>query len=308
MAQLMLAVFLGLVALGLLIFAWASLIERHLFAVRRETLAILPPGSLAQGTDCLRILHISDVHLAPWQKRKMAWMLRLNNLKPDLVVNTGDNLGHREAVGPLLGSLQPLLELPGVFVNGSNDYFAPKARNPLNYLRKPSNRTSNQALDTASLVSGFENGGWLNLNNRGGRRTVAGISVGFIGIDDAHDGLDELDSLEVSRKSIGKTDLLIGVSHAPYLKVIGAMADQKVDLMLAGHTHGGQVCLPFFGAIITNCDLPRKFAKGLSAWNFNGHSLLLNVCAGLGHSIYAPFRLACRPEVRLLELVERPKN
>ena len=306
MALVLLDVLLGLMALGLLIFAWASLIERHWFAIRKETLAILPPGSLPEGKNPLRILHISDIHLAPWQKRKIAWMLRLDNLKPDLVVNTGDNLSHRDSVEPLLWSLHPLLATPGVFVNGSNDYFAPKPRNPLNYLRKPSNRTSNTALDTSSLVAGFEAGGWLNLNNRGGLLKIGELSLGFIGIDDAHDGLDDLRSLPASKQTIGKPDLLIGVSHAPYLKVIDAMADQKVDLMLAGHTHGGQVCLPFFGAIITNCDLPRKNAKGLSAWHIKGHTLLLNVSAGLGHSIYAPFRLACRPEVRVLELVERP--
>ena len=305
MAQLLLPVFLALVALGLAIFAWASLIERHWYAIRRETLAVLPPGSLSGGRKSLRILHISDIHLAPWQRRKITWMLRLGELRPDLVVNTGDNLGHAEAIEPLLGSLKPLLGFPGVFVNGSNDYFAPKPRNPLAYLNRPSDQTSGVALNTAELVAGFESSGWLNLNNNGGRLAVAGLQLGFIGIDDAHDALDDLASLAVSRERAGECDLLIGVSHAPYLKVIDAMGAQKVDLMLAGHTHGGQVCLPFFGAIITNCDLPRKYAKGVSAWATNGHNFLLNVCAGLGHSIYAPFRLACRPEVRLLELVER---
>ena len=306
MAQVFLGVLAALAGLALLIFAWASLIERHWFAVRRETIEILPKGSLAAGRESLRILHISDIHLAPWQKRKMAWMLRLSSLKPDLVIDTGDNLGHRDAIEPLLDSLGPLLALPGVFVNGSNDYFAPRPRNPLNYLRRPSDRKSTTALNTPALVSGFESAGWLNLNNHGGALNVAGVKLGFIGVDDAHDGLDQLATLTTSRNSAADCDLLIGVSHAPYLKVIDAMGLQKVDVMFAGHTHGGQVCLPFFGAIITNCDLPRQYAKGLSSWRVGGHSFWLNVAAGLGHSIYAPFRLACRPEVRLLELIEKP--
>jgi predicted MPP superfamily phosphohydrolase len=148
---LLLEVFLGLAALGLLVFAWASLIERHWFAIRRETLAIFPAGSLAEGKASLTILHVGDVHLAPWQKRKMAWMLRLAGLRPDLVVDTGDNLGHADAIGPLLSSFAPLLEVQGVFVNGSNDYYAPAARNPLNYLRAPSQRKSNILLDTQSV-------------------------------------------------------------------------------------------------------------------------------------------------------------
>ena len=305
MPQILFFVLVVLAALGLLVFAWASLIERHWFAIRRETLALLPKGSLGHGKASVSILHISDIHLAPWQKRKIKWIQQLAELKPDLVVDTGDNLGHRDAIAPLLGALQPLLGFAGVFVNGSNDYFAPKPRNPLEYLRKPSERKSEIALNTAELVEGFESAGWLNLNNRGGQLTLAGLNIGFVGVDDAHDGLDDLASLPASRRSAADCDLLIGVSHAPYLKVIDAMGEQKVDLMFAGHTHGGQVCLPFFGAIITNCDLPRKYAKGISAWNVGGHNFLLNVCAGLGHSIYAPFRLACRPEVRLIELVER---
>ena len=295
-----LEVILWLLGLGLLVFAWASLVERHWFAIRRETIAVLPAGAKP-----IRILHIGDVHLAPWQKRKMAWITRLANLGADLVVDTGDNLGHKGAIAPLLSAFEPLLKTPGVFVNGSNDYYAPAARNPLNYLKAPSQRKSNIRLDTAALVNGFSNAGWIDLNNKGGTLTLNGTKVGFVGIDDAHDGLDDLASLATSRKAAADFELLIGVSHAPYLKVIEAMGQQKVDLLLAGHTHGGQVCVPFFGAIITNCDLPAKNAKGLSAWNVDGHSLLLNVVAGLGHSIYAPFRLACRPEVRVLELVAK---
>jgi len=309
-------VLFALVGLGLAVLIWASLIERHWYAVRQETLAVLPAGSKP-----MRILHIGDVHLAPWQKRKMRFISELAELKPDLVVDTGDNLGHVAAVEPLLKTFEPLLATPGVFVNGSNDYYAPKARNPLSYLKAPSQRKSNTALNTAALVGGFEKAGWLNLNNRGGVLDICGTRLGFIGIDDAHDGLDDLSSLAASVAANTSTsaaantstsaaaksgvELLIGVSHAPYLRVIDAMGQQKVDLMLAGHTHGGQVCLPWFGALVTNCDLPRQNAKGLSAWKVGNHGLLLNVVAGLGHSIYAPVRLACRPEVRVLDLIAR---
>ena len=286
--------------LAILVFAWASLIERNWFVVRRESLAVLPAGSQP-----IKVLHIGDVHLAPWQKRKIAWMLRLDSFRPDLVVNTGDNLGHKDAVAPLLGAMQGLFKSPGVFVNGSNDYFAPQLRNPLSYLRAPSKRGTNTRLDTAALMAGFEGAGWLNLNNRGGSIEIKGLRVGFIGVDDAHDGLDDLESLPQSLVAANNFDFLVGVSHAPYLKVIEAMGAQKVDLLLAGHTHGGQVCVPFYGALTTNCDLPTKFAKGVSAWSVGGHDFLLNVVAGLGHSIYAPYRLACRPEVRHLELVAK---
>jgi predicted MPP superfamily phosphohydrolase len=83
------------------------------------------------------------------------------------------------------------------------------------------------------------------------------------------------------------------------------MGEAGVDVLFAGHTHGGQVCVPGFGALVTNCDLPRKNAKGLSSWEVAGKTLILNVVAGLGHSIYAPVRFACRPEVRLLTLLPK---
>ncbi len=288
-----------LTAVGVLALAaalWGILIERNWYAIRRENLRILPKGAKS-----ITVLHISDVHMAPWQKRKQRWIKRLGNEAIDLVVNTGDNLGHSDGIAPALESYSGLLSRPGVFVHGSNDYYAPALRNPLAYLRAPSQRGETAALDTAALTRGFETAGWRNLNNAGASLVVNGTRLGFIGVDDPHDGLDDLDSLPKSAAELGQVDLVIGVAHAPYLKVIDAMADTGAQLMFAGHTHGGQVGMPGFGAIITNCDLPRKYAKGLSAWA--GGRLALNVCAGLGHSIYAPMRFAVRPEVRILKLL-----
>ena len=293
----------ALLGLGALVAAWGIGIERHLRVIRYEpqTLAVLPTGSKP-----LRVLHISDFHLAPWQTRKIAWIARLGKLDIDLVIDTGDNLGHRDAVDPALLALAGLSDKPGAFVNGSNDYFAPRPRNPLSYLRAPSERVSETPLDTARLVSGFERFGWLNLNNRGGQLAVNGLRVGLVGIDDHHDGLSDLASVAASKAALQGADVVIGVSHAPYLAVIDAFNEADIPVLFAGHTHGGQVCVPGYGALTTNCDLPTSAAKGLSSWSKNGHQLWLNVCAGLGHSIFAPVRFACRPEVRVVTLVAKP--
>ena len=279
---------------------WGIAIERHLFVVRRESLRVLPTGSQP-----ITVLHIGDLHIAPWQKRKLAWIAKLGELSPDLVVNTGDNLGHRAAIGPTLTSLRALLERTGVFVNGSNDYHAPELRNPLSYLGGPSKVGHGEKLETSRLVGGFTSAGWLDLNNRHGKAVVKGVRINFVGVDDAHDGLDDLVSIPSPRDLSAGADLVIGVSHAPYLRVIDAMGKAGVDVLFAGHTHGGQVCIPGFGALVTNCDLPRKNAKGISSWNVEGKTLILNVVAGLGHSIFAPVRFACRPEVRLLTLLPK---
>jgi len=291
-----------LVAVAVLAAVWGIGIERHLRVIRVEgqPLPVLPVDAKP-----IRVLHFSDLHLAPWQKKKLAWIARLAGVEADLVVDTGDNLGHAASIAPTLAALAGLGALPGVFVNGSNDYFAPRFRNPLSYLKAPSERISQVKLDTPALVAGLEGFGWLNLNNRGGSLTVNGTRIGFVGVDDAHENLADLASVEKSRDALPAHDVVIGVSHAPYLAVIDTMREAGASVLFAGHTHGGQVCVPGFGALVTNCDLPRAAAKGLSSWSVGGKQLWLNVCAGLGHSIFAPVRFACRPEVRVVTLVAK---
>jgi predicted MPP superfamily phosphohydrolase len=290
----------AVLAIAALCAIWGIGIERYLFVIRRETVKILPAKSTP-----ITVLHIGDIHLAPWQKRKAKFVHSLGALKPDLVINTGDNLGHANAIGPVLTALAPLMERPGVFVNGSNDYYAPVMRNPLSYLAKPSQRSEGPVLDTARLIGGFRAAGWINLNNREGQISISGLKLGFMGVDDAHDELDNLSSMPAQANALAGCDLMIGVSHAPYLRVLEAMGKAGANLIFAGHTHGGQVCLPGIGALTTNCDLPKKYAKGISAWRFAGRDVILNVVAGLGHSIYAPVRFFCRPEVRLITLIAK---
>lgn len=283
-----------LIGMALVALIWGTLIERHWYAVREESLSVLPNGSKP-----IRVLHIGDLHLARWQRRKVRFLKRLPELRPDLVVNTGDNLGALDSESMLLSALQPLASKPGVFVNGSNDYHAPRPRNPFSYLKNPSRVQGEKPLNTQLLLDGFTGFGWLNLNNAGGTLTINGTLLQFAGVDDAHDNLDDL---SVATKTL-KVDVgfKLGVSHAPYLRVIDAFEKAGCRVMFAGHTHGGQVCLPWFGAIITNCDLPRQFAKGVSYWG--PKKMMLNVVAGLGHSIFAPVRFFCRPEVRVITLV-----
>jgi predicted MPP superfamily phosphohydrolase len=294
------ALLLALFWLAVAALVWATQIERRWYRIRRETLAILPPGS-----EPIRILHIGDIHLAPWQKGRARFVHSLaEKIKPDLVVNTGDNVGHANGIKPVLAALKPLDGVAGVFVNGSNDYHAPTPRNPFTYLAHPSDVGAGAPLNTQELVAGLESYSWLNLNNRAGQLVVNSTRIGFLGVDDAHEDLADLASLDSSEAKAATTgaDIVIGVSHAPYLRVIDSMADHGVDLLLAGHTHGGQVCLPFFGALVTNCDLPTKNAKGLSAFQIADKKILLKVVAGIGHSIFAPIRFACFPEVRVLTL------
>jgi len=248
----------------------------------------------------IRILHISDLHFAPGQTAKERFLRSLRDLKPDLVINTGDNLGHSQAINPTLRALGPLAEFKAVFVNGSNDYRAPKPRNPVKYFAGPSEISGSRTLDSDRFNKELENFGWHNLNNKSAVLEINGKKVGFMGLDDPHENLDDLASLDRQRVEIGEVELLIGVSHAPYLRVIEGFTRIGADLIFAGHTHGGQICLPGQKALVTNCDLPTQYASGLSAWEHEDKSSVLHVSNGLGCSIYAPVRLFCQPSATLI--------
>ncbi|WP_404434023.1 metallophosphoesterase family protein [Microbacterium lacus] len=281
---------------------WGIGIERYLFTVREHELPILAPGSSP-----IRVLHISDAHMAPWQHRKQAWIGALARLQPDLIINTGDNLGHPEGLRGLRAAFDPLRGIPGAFVHGSNDHAAPSPRNPLRYFMGPSKHVAAaEPLETHALDGYLRDElGWLELNNAVGALDAGGQRVDLFGVSDAHRGWDRLDALPDALAELqedGTGVVTLGVTHAPYIRVLDAFVDLGADLTLAGHTHGGQVRVPGFGALVANCDIPLPQARGLSEWTRLGRTIPLNVSAGLGHSIYAPVRFACRPEASLLNL------
>ena len=277
----------------LAVLIWAVVIERQLYVVRQESIKVLPKG----GTP-FTVLQIGDIHLAPWQKSKQRFIRQLAKHPIDLVVNTGDNLGHKNAIPPLLDCLKPLLEKPGVFVNGSNDYYAPVPKNPISYVFHASKEPKSARLETVKMTNAFEQAGWHNLNNKAVEMEVAGNPIRFIGVDDYHIGKSNLSELAASQS------FTIGLTHAPYLEVLRGLTLRGAELIFAGHTHGGQVRVPIIGALTTNSDLPNKFARGTSGWSFEGKNSILSVVAGLGNSIFAPVRFFCRPEVRLITLLE----
>lgn len=259
----------------------------------------------------MKVLHVSDLHLTPRQSRKQEWMHRLADLEPDLVVDTGDNLAHQRAVPSVLEALGGLLDVPGVFVLGSNDYFAPTLRNPARYLLPDDGHrnTHTPRLPTDALRAGFVRRGWVDLTNRRATLTVRGTTFAFAGVDDPHLRYDDLDA--VAGPAEATADVRMGVTHAPYLRVLDQFARDGYQTVLAGHTHGGQLCLPRRGALVTNCDLDTARAKGLHRHPRNApvgtpESSWLHVSGGLGTSPYAPVRFCCRPEATLLTLVPAP--
>jgi predicted MPP superfamily phosphohydrolase len=290
----------GKAALGTAVLGAGALAYAHLettrFTLRRE---VIP--TLASGQRDLRVLHISDLHMVPGQHRKREWVQSLTALSPDAVIATGDFLSHENGIPSALEALTPLLELPGAFVLGSNDYYAPKPINPAKYLSGPSSlEPQRKMLDWEPLAEGLAQFGWLDLTNTANEWKVDGRLIDIRGVDDPHIGRDNYS--QVAGPFNPNADLALGVVHAPYLRVIDAMAADGADTILAGHTHGGQLRIPGYGALVTNCDLDTKRARGLST-HLNSY---LHVSAGLGCSRYAPFRFACPPEATLITFTSTP--
>jgi predicted MPP superfamily phosphohydrolase len=285
----------GAAALAVAGTAYSAGIEVRRWTLRQSTLPVLPVGAAP-----LRILHISDLHMTPNQRSKQRWLAGLVDLEPDLVVNTGDNLAHPQAVPAVLRALQPLMTLPGVYVFGNNDYYGPKPKNPAHYLMRTGKKIRGAPLPWADLRAAFSEHGWLDLSNTRRELTVAGRRVALAGVDDPHLRRDRYQRIAGSADR--SADLRLGLTHSPEPRVLDAFAADGYDLVLAGHTHGGQLRLPGYGAIVTNCGLDRSRARGASRW---GAHTWLHVSAGLGTSPYAPVRFACPPEASLLTLVPR---
>src|SRR5690606_37039176 len=152
----------------------------------------------------------------------------------------------------------------------------------------------------------------------------AGLPLEFVGVDDPHIQRDRYE--RVAGPASSEAALTIGLTHAPYQRVLDAMTADGAGLVVAGHTHGGQLALPVRGALVTNCDLDRGRAKGVSRWwpGAGTHRIerdrpdgrdgvadvnawtsrasnepmphdaaWLHVSAGLGTSRFAPVRFAC---------------
>ncbi|WP_139807807.1 metallophosphoesterase, partial [Mycobacterium avium] len=241
------------------------------------------------------------LHMTPGQRRKQAWLRELAGWEPDLVVNTGDNLAHPKAVPAVIQALGDLLSRPGVFVFGSNDYFGPHLKNPLNYVTNPSHRVRGEPLPWQDLRAAFTERGWLDLTHTRREFEVAGLHVAAAGVDDPHIDRDRYDT--IAGPASPAANLRLGLTHSPEPRVLDRFAADGYQLVMAGHTHGGQVCLPFYGALVTNCGLDRSRAKGPSRW---GAHMQLHVSAGMGTSPYAPVRFCCRPEATLLTLIATP--
>ena len=286
-------ILIALGVVGVLCIAYGVVVERRAYRLVRRGLAILPSG----GPAALSLLHLSDIHFVRDDRRKAAF---LASLPPaDVTVVTGDLLAEPEGVETVVDALRAVRgRHASWFVLGSNDYFVPRAANPFLYFvparkRRPRRAPRGRSKELRVLLAAD---GWRDLTNLRGEIELDGLPVELLGLDDSH---------------IARQDLRLAPRTAPERFGIAVMhsPDSATEivacgypLVVAGHTHGGQVRMPFVGALVTNSDLPRRLASGMI--RFGGS--FLHVSPGLGTSKYAPFRFLCPPEATLLELRRAP--
>jgi predicted MPP superfamily phosphohydrolase len=285
----------GAAMLGAGTLAYGGLIERNAFTLRRIEVPVLPAGA-----DPIRVLHVSDLHIMARQRRKAEWIRGLARLEPDLVVNTGDTISEPDGIGAVMDALEPLFAFPGAFVPGNNDYYAPKPTNPARYFFAEHTKVHGKRLPWPAMAAAMADAGWVDLTHVRASVSVKGGDVALAGTDDPH--LKRARYHRIAGAADPTAVVRVGVTHSPEPYLLRAFADDGYDLVLAGHTHGGQIRIPFGPAIVTNCGIDVHRARWLHSWD---EHMWFHVCAGLGTNPYAPVRIACRPEASLLTLVPR---
>lgn len=248
------------------------------------------------GTPALSVLHVSDLHLDAGDGRLVGFLRSLPErlgVVPDLVLGTGDFIENDAAIEPVVEALGALeARLGRFYVLGSHDYYLPELHTVAKYFKARQGPIKAPRAATDELERGLRSKGWVALTNtteivdtRHGRIRVAGVDDPYI--------------RRHSTAHIAREDgevLAIGLVHAP--DVVSEWFLAGFDLVVAGHTHGGQVRIPPFGAVVTNCNLPAQLAAGLhligGRW--------LHVSPGLGTGRFTPIRFCCPPEVTLLQL------
>jgi predicted MPP superfamily phosphohydrolase len=283
----------AVLVLGVGCVLWGIFVERRRYRLVRHRLDILPATALGP----LTVLHLSDLHFVRRDRGKAAFLANLP--AADVTVVTGDFLAEPEAVETTVAAVHAVRgRLASWFVLGSNDYFVPRPLNDLAYFRgkrKPRRAERGRAAD---LVSQLRADGWDDLTNLRRDVDIDGVPMELLGLDDAHIAWHDL--RVAPRRSPDRFGFAVMHSpdSAPETAALG------YDFMVAGHTHGGQVCLPLVGALVTNCSLPARLVSGM----IRVGDAVVSVSPGLGTSKYAPFRFFCRPEATLLELHPRPAD
>jgi predicted MPP superfamily phosphohydrolase len=265
-------------------------LEARRYGLERVTVPV------AAGVPALDILHISDMHMGEKDARMAAFVKALPDEIgiPDLVIATGDLVENDRGIAPAAEVLNALeARLARAYVLGSHDYYQSRFRSYVKYW-SPARRGEIRAprADNVRFETLLQEKGWIDLMNRDETIDSAHGKIRLAGVDDPYLRRHTTDHIRRATDEV----MAIGLVHTP--DVVSEWALAGFDLVLAGHTHGGQVRIPGIGAVVTNCTLPTGLGMGLNRVG----STWLHVSPGLGTGRFQPIRFNCYPRVTLLSL------
>ncbi len=265
-----------LVALFLITGVWSFYFEPYEIKIENVELEIKNLPSVFNG---LKIIHLSDFHSKNFGKREKNVLEIVETLKPDFVFITGDVVDwtsrNFEAIQPFWEELGQ--NYPGrIFgVYGNHDHRNIKFRKLEKFLKE----------------SGIE-----FLKNESRKIELNNDFIYLIGVDDPHDGYDDLTKAMAGLDS-GSIKILL--AHSP--EIVRKIKNQnlRIDLILVGHTHGGQINIP----ILVDLILPLKYDKQYKKGFFKEDSISMHVSRGIGPSVL-PLRFNSFPEITLIKLIK----
>lgn len=260
----------GVVALG-------RMEARRLHLTRVE----VPVADLPAVLDGFEIIHISDLHLKRYGPYEQTLLRAVRPLSARVVAVTGDFLGGPHGAQALIPLLMELgRERIVLAVLGNGDY--------------------SPQVNTQALIRDLARSGVRVLVNDAHVVSHRGRSLRFVGVDDPHTGRADVEHAFASLPpQSGEKEPVIVLAHSP--DIFPEVKKAGADLVLAGHTHGGQVCLPGGFPIATNSKTGRRYARGLVAED----GTHMFVTRGIGTS-NVDLRLFCPPEIALIRLRRAP--
>jgi len=277
---------LGILAFSGLALAGLAFLQTRRVRHRRIDLFFenLPPAF-----DGFTVLHLSDLHFVPADRRKAMRLQTLNAPPADICVITGDLIETDSAIVPCVEALGRLRSRDGTFcVLGNHDYFRYSLRDVLRN-KAVTDKRNNAEL----LVRGLRRNGVRVLLNQSTEIRRNGQSIWVAGVDDP---VTRREDVSEALCSIPPGAFTILLSHTP--DVLKDLTCSGQNLVLSGHTHGGQVVLPILGPILNHSTLRPGFVSGI----MRQKDSLLVVSNGLGVNRFFPFRFRCRPEAHTLRL------
>lgn len=246
--------------------------------------------NFSPDTDGLKVVHLSDIHINKFYVSKSKLLIRINQVKPDIIVMSGDYIETYRDISKFISFLSMLSENYPVYLTfGNHDHKA------LYY-----NSNNKKA-----FIDKIEAAGGKVLLNANSRILKNGTSYNLIGIDDLKKGKPDIEKAFLGIKASIETGCInIAVSHNP--DIIFDLPSDKVDYLLCGHFHGGQIWMPFnieFKLMRKEKLCKMKCFRGLH--KINGVNLYIN--RGLGNVIF-PFRFLSTPEIAVIQFPGRNVN